>query len=218
MIILTLAFAGAVQAQKPSPLDQYIEEATRHAEEATASPGSLYSPAARMADLARDLRSTQVDDLVTVIVADHASALAKGTTSSTRSSSANAGISAALGPLKAAGPLANLAGFESQQQLDGTGQTSRETVLSTTLSARVTRVLPNGYLVIEGTKDVMVNSERQQVTVRGIARWNDVGPANTISSDRLANLEVKVQGKGVVGDAVRRPNFLYRLLMGILPI
>jgi flagellar L-ring protein precursor FlgH len=101
--------------------------------------------------------------------------------------------------------------------LQGQGETSRETVLTTTLSARVTHVLPNGYVVLEGFKDVMINSERQVVTVRGVARWNDIGPANQVRSDRLANLEVRVQGKGVVEDAIRRPNFLYRLLLGILP-
>jgi flagellar L-ring protein precursor FlgH len=103
------------------------------------------------------------------------------------------------------------------QKLQGQGETSRESLLTTTLSARVTHVLPNGNLVLEGTKDVMVNSERQIVTIRGVIRWNDLSPLNRVSSDRLTNLEVHVQGKGVVGDAIRRPNFLYRLLMGLLP-
>jgi flagellar L-ring protein precursor FlgH len=85
------------------------------------------------------------------------------------------------------------------------------------MSARVTHVLPNGNMVVEGSKDVMVNSERQLVTVRGVIRWNDLTTAYTIRSDRIANLEIRVNGKGVVGDAVRRPNFLYRLLLGLLP-
>jgi flagellar L-ring protein precursor FlgH len=33
----------------------------------------------------------------------------------------------------------------------------------------------------------------------------------------VADLEVKLDGKGVVKDAIRRPNFLYRLLLGVLP-
>ena len=40
---------------------------------------------------------------------------------------------------------------------------------------------------------------------------------NTVPSDRLAQLEVKVNGKGVVGDAIKRPFILYRLLLGLLP-
>jgi len=30
-------------------------------------------------------------------------------------------------------------------------------------------------------------------------------------------MEIQVNGKGVVADAVRRPNFLYRMLLGLLP-
>jgi len=30
-------------------------------------------------------------------------------------------------------------------------------------------------------------------------------------------MELRINGKGVVGDAIRRPNFLYRLLLGLLP-
>jgi hypothetical protein len=30
-------------------------------------------------------------------------------------------------------------------------------------------------------------------------------------------MEIQVNGKGVVADAVHRPNFVYRLLLGLLP-
>jgi flagellar L-ring protein precursor FlgH len=77
--------------------------------------------------------------------------------------------------------------------------------------------MANGNLVIEGAKDVSVNSERQVVVVRGICRPQDLSVANTVRSEQLALLEVRVNGKGVVEDAVRRPWFLYRLLLGVLP-
>ena len=99
----------------------------------------------------------------------------------------------------------------------GKGTTSRDNTLTTTLTAEVLSVLPNGNLVVQGQKDIMVNSERQIVTVRGIVRPDDLSPTNSIASDRLARLEVHVNGKGVVEDAVRRPNILYRILLGLLP-
>ena len=210
-----LCLAG--QDKKPNPLDEYIREASGRAQQGPASPGSLYTPAGRYGDVARDLRAAQVDDIVTIVVADKASAVARGTTSSQRQSSVKAGVSAFAGPIAPTAPWAQMAGADSKQQLDGEGETSRSSSLSTTVSARVVHVLPNGNLVVEGNKEVSVNSEKQLVSIRGIVRWNDLSPANRISSDRLANLEVRVQGKGVVDDAIRRPNFLYRLLLGILP-
>ncbi|MBL8293384.1 MAG: flagellar basal body L-ring protein FlgH [Bryobacterales bacterium] len=209
--------ALAADKVAPSALDRYIEEATQRGMLSQSGPGSLYVAGARLSDMGRDLRAVQIDDLVTVVVSDRASAVAKGTTTSSRKSSVDSSIGKLAGPLRATGPWPNLAQLDSSQSLDGQGETSRESSLTTTLTARVTHVLPNGFLVLEGAKDVLVNSERQQVTLRGVIRWNDVGPANTVRSDRLANLEIHVNGKGVVGDAIRRPHFLYRLLLGLLP-
>ena len=115
------------------------------------------------------------------------------------------------------GALANLANLTTATNLQGQGATTRQTALTTTLSGRVTHVLPNGFLVVEGHKDTMINSERQIVSVRGVVRPADLGPGNSISSDRLAQLELRINGKGVINDAIRRPNFLYRFLLGLLP-
>ena len=109
------------------------------------------------------------------------------------------------------------AGASGQSSLDGQGTTSRQTTMTTTLTARVTQVLPNGNLVLSGSKDVQVNSEHQEVLVRGVIRPIDLSPDNQVGSDRLAQLEVRINGKGVVNDAVRRPFVLYRLLLGLLP-
>jgi flagellar L-ring protein precursor FlgH len=48
-------------------------------------------------------------------------------------------------------------------------------------------------------------------------RPNDLSTANTVLSGSIAQLELKINGKGVVNDVIRRPNFLYRLLLGLLP-
>lgn len=205
-------------AKRESALDRLIADLERNAPKAQApSAGSLYEPEARLADLARDPRAVRLHDLVTIVVADRASAVSRGATKSARKSRASGGIASLAGPVRAGGALAQMANFGGDRQLDGQGETSRESVLETTVSARVTHVLPNGNLVVEGSKDVWINSERQRVTVRGLLRWNDLTPGNRISSERLAELEVRVEGKGVVQDALRRPNFLYRLLMGLLP-
>jgi flagellar L-ring protein FlgH len=184
----------------------------------TAQGGSLWSPGATLADLARDPRASQVDDVITVLVADRANAVASGGTKAARKSSAKYSVASIFGPTRATGALSNLANASGQYDLDGQGTTSRDISLTTTLTARVTKVLPNGYLLIEGIKQIAVNSESQTVTVRGVVRPLDVTPDNAIPSDRIAQMDVRVNGKGVVGDAVKRPFFLYRLLLGLLPL
>lgn len=217
LLITVPAFAGKPKNEE-SPLDAYVRDAmARGNSHAGVNAGSLWSPSSPLADMARDLRASQIDDLVTVVVSERASATSKGTTNTSRKSDAKASVGALGGVTRAAGPWANLANAGSESQLQAQGATSRESVLTATLAARVTHVLPNGYLVVEGSKDILVNSERQIITVRGVVRPADLSAGNLVRSDRLAQLEVRINGKGVVGDAIRRPFFLYRLLMGVLP-
>jgi len=226
--VLLLAAVGSLAAKdakekkpkvvQPSPLDQYLKDAMSRAPAATqASAGSLWSPASRLTDLGSDVRASQVDDLVTILVNEQASAVVQGATKTQRQSTLNSSIAAAGGLTRATGAWNNLANVNTQSQLNGQGTTSRSTTLSTTLSARVTNVLPNGYLVVQASKEVDVNSEHQLVTVRGIVRPADLTTANTINSDQIAQMELRIDGKGVVNDAIRRPFILWRVLMGLLP-
>jgi len=222
---LTMSPAGWAKSQKskahdsssPSQIDQILNDLKAHPQKQALSPGSTYDPAGRFSDISRDMRATNMNDFVTVVISDHASASSSGTTSTKRKSQTSANVSALAGVTRASGPWANLAGTTANTQLDGQGATNRTSDLTTTLTARVIAVLPNGNLIVEGSKLVQINSEKQKVTLRGIVRWNDINPANQVSSDRLADLEVLIDGRGVVNDAVRRPNFLYRLLLGLLP-
>ena len=216
-VIVAIAASVAAKDKQLSPIDQYIWAATARAAEQRHMPGSLYSSAGMLGDLTRDLRASHVDDIVTVVVSDTASALSSGSTSASRDSSSKSSVLSLFGATPATSGLANLANLGGSRDLQGQGSTSRKTALTTTISARITHVLPNGYLVVQGTKDIWINSEHQQVTIRGVVRWNDLDGSNRVASDRLANLEVRVNGKGVVGNAIRRPNFLYRLLLGLLP-
>jgi flagellar L-ring protein precursor FlgH len=201
----------------PSPIDKILEDLRAHPQKQALSPGSTYDPTGRLSDVSRDLRAANLNDFVTVVISDHSSASSSGTTSAKRKSQATASITALAGVTRATGPWANLAGATGNTQLDGQGLTNRTSDLTTTLTARVIAVLPNGNLIVEGNKIVQINSEKQKVTIRGIVRWNDITPANQVSSDRLADLEVLIDGRGVVNDALRRPNFLYRMLMSLLP-
>jgi flagellar L-ring protein precursor FlgH len=180
-----------------------------------ASPGSLYSASGRLADSARDVRASEVNDIVTIVVNEAASAVVSGTSNSSRKSSVNTSISGVVGIVSP--KLTNLLGATNDTELAGSGTTSRNLTLSTTISARVVEVQSNGNLVIEGTKDIGVNSDKQSITVRGVVRPADLSSANMVNSVQVANLTIKVTGKGVVGDAIRRPNILYRILLGLLP-
>ena len=201
----------------PSPIDILLAQPTTTEAGPAPGDGSTFSPDVPLLDLVSDVHARRIGDLVTITVLDQASATSQGTTTSQRTSAATSSVSSLFGPRSATGALSNLANLKSDQQLNGQGTTSRQTTVSTTVSARVLRVLPNGDLIVEGTKLIAINSESQTVNIRGIVRPVDLGPLNTVSSNQVEDMELRINGHGVVADAIRRPNFLYRLLLGILP-
>ena len=99
-------------------------------------------------------RSRRVDDIVTIVVQESASAVSTGAIEDFTQVQREQRVTALAGLTKATGPWANLANLGGQTTLDGQGTTSRTTTLTTTVSARVTHVLRNGNLVVEGTKNV----------------------------------------------------------------
>lgn len=225
-VALTLASYAGIPGKKkqqppePSPLDRYIAEAMKAGPPTApdASPGSVWSPGAPLLHLTSELRASHVNDVITIQVNESASAATTGATKTGRTSSASSAINALGGVTKSAGAWANLANLSGTTAVNGQGTTSRDITFSTTITARVTHVLPNGYMVVEGSKDIDVNSERQTITVRGVVRPIDLSTANIVLSDHLGQMEIRLNGKGVVGDAIRRPFILYRLLMGLLPL
>jgi len=225
VILLSFLFVSSATAAKlklrkdpgPSPLDKYVTDATHRKTDIDTTPGSLWSPGARLADLGSDPRATRLDDIVTIVVNENTSAVSTGVTKTSRASAASASVTALAGVPKASALLPNLLNTNGNQTLDGEGSTSRSSTLTSTLAARVIGVMPNGNLIVEGSKAVGINSENQIVTVRGVVRPVDIAADDTVSANNLAEVEVKVDGKGVVNDVARRPNFLYRLLLGLLP-
>ena len=220
-ILAALPLLGANKkplAEQQIPLDQYVQQVNQRSHQfSSASPGSLYTSSGRLADGFRDVRASQVYDLVTIVVNENTSAVSTGTTKTSRASSVAASVASGLLPKGAVKALSNLATTSNNQALNGQGTTTRGTTLTTTVSAEVTAVLPNGNLVVQGQKAILVNSEKQIITLRGIVRPDDLSPLNSVSADRVARMEILVNGKGVVNDAVKRPFILYRLLLGLLP-
>ena len=124
-----------------------------------------------------------------------------------------------LGGLESRGGVLNFASLlagASALNFAGQGTTSRTGQLQAFVTARVTQVLPNGDLGIEGVKEVTINRERQVLRIRGIVRGRDITPTNVILSTSIANMEVVFDGKGIVSDA-NKPGFLFRLIQWITP-
>ncbi len=185
------------------------------------SSGSIWQ--ASSGGLLEDGKARHVGDVVTIIITETASASKQAATATGRTSSMSAGIPAFMG-LQGAGILANNLGGDlsnlisasASSKFDGSGSTSRKESLNATISAKVTDVLPNGNLRIEGHRHVKVNSEDQIVTVRGTIRPRDISVDNTINSSYIADAQISYSGSGVISDR-QHPGWLMNIVDKLWP-
>jgi len=183
--------------------------------------GSLWTDAGPGAALMRDTRAFRLNDLVRIRVDESATGANSSNTDLTRTSSAAVGAPIAFGledPTAGTGQfnLANVLSTNFDSKFSGDGTTTRSSKLEGFITARVMHVLPNGDLVIAGQKTVMVNRDRQILTLVGSVRPVDVGPTNQVSSASVGDLTVRLWGRGEVDDTVRQGWFM-RIMNRIWP-
>jgi flagellar L-ring protein FlgH len=200
----------------PTDLRSYVESAHKSHGESNAAEGSLWVSNGYNSNLFRDPKARFVNDIVTILVLETTQAVASADAKNSRNTQAAAGFDNLFGAEKAINELPTMLAGKSSSSFEGKGSTSRETTLQTSLTARVTDVLPNGYLVLEGMREIRVNNENQSVYLTGVVRPEDLNPNNTVLSSAVAQMSVRVQGRGAVSQPIK-PGWLYKILTGILP-
>lgn len=176
------------------------------------STGSLWSPDGYLIDTATDYKARSVHDVLTIAVAVQTTAAQTGSVNNARAFATNSAITGLFGGISTANTNPLLAA-NSSNSLKGQGQTSSNTTFSTSLTAEVIAVFPNGNLVVEGHRQIDMNNQHEEVIVRGVARPADVAPNNVIASTSLSNLEIELKGKGIISDSVRPPNPITRAVL-----
>ena len=96
----------------------------------------------------------------------------------------------------------------------GDGSVERKHHATGTVACLVTEVLPNGNLVIEGTRDVRTSEEILQFQIIGVIRPQDVNSDNQINSSLIANAELAVKGRGIVS-RTQKPGVVTQILQAV---
>jgi Flagellar basal body L-ring protein len=174
--------------------------------------GSLFAmqlSAAPIYNLYNAHRAMRTDDILTVIIVESAKAGSQSGTNTQKSNDLSLQGNAGTGVLRFL-PAFGASG-SSKVDYDGKGGTSREGNLVAKISARVVKVLDNGNLVIDGSKLVEINEEKEIIKVNGIVRPQDIEGNNIIYSYNIADAHITYSGKGTANTG-QRPGFLARIL------
>mgnify|MGYP002623968960 CR=1 FL=1 len=142
-----------------------------------------------------DERPSRVGDIVTVLVNERTDAKDEATMDVQKSVNNNVNDGE-----RGAGILRFIRGltFTATNSSAGDGSVERKHHATGTLACLITEVLPNGNLVIEGTRDIRTSEETLQMQLVGVIRPQDVTADNQINSSLIANAEISVRGKGII--------------------
>lgn len=178
--LIALAAFGQAQSGKPNP-------------------GSLYDAGARNAFA--DSVARRVGDVLMVVIDETSAANFAATTEASKNDSNsistqffNSFLDHLLRPINTSG----------QSNVSGDGKTTQSGKMSATMSVVVKQVMPNGNLVIEGTRSLITNKQTQTFVLSGIVRQEDVQANNTVSSAKIAAAEIKMDGSGMISQRQRK--------------
>ena len=214
--IMMLICAGCLTTQGPGqnsssfsmPLSSTLSNP------APGSEGSLWAPRMPM-NLYRDFKARYMGDIVTINVVESATASKNATTKTSRASGLAASWSGVLAKMTGDW-VGNDQKVNFENDFDGKGETTRSSQLNTYITAQVIQVLPNGNMVIQGSRQVQVNNENQFINVQGVIRSEDISAGNIILSTFIAEAKIELAGQGAVSDK-QRPGWFARILDWVWP-
>lgn len=212
---LVVGIAPAAWAQSVKPTDNYDELYERYLEEArTVQPAAPDAPWAWMNGLALDRRARNLHDLVTIRVVESITGTGTADAALAKDSSAAVGVPKLFGlekKLPSSVDPSALASSKSNTDFKGSGTTTRAGELTAQMTARVSSVLPNGDLVVEGVREIEINGDRQIVVLTGVVRPYDILPSNVVLSTSIGQLRIRYFGRGLMKDNLK-PGWLVRVL------
>jgi flagellar L-ring protein precursor FlgH len=84
------------------------------------------------------------------------------------------------------------------RDFQGTGKIDKDGLFEARISVIVLDVQPNGNLVVEGKRNIILGDERKLIRLTGLVRPQDVSSTNTIRSENVANAAIAFEGNGSV--------------------
>jgi flagellar L-ring protein FlgH len=170
-------------------------------------------------ELFRDHRVWQVGDIVTIQIAQNASATKNVSQNLGRSDNVNSTLNNLFGLPTSFGHSSKTTQFNpnisynSANTLAGSGATAQSDSFATTVSAMVQRIRPNGDLVIAGADEIKLVGGKEFIRIAGVVRPEDLS-GNVVQSTQMAEAHIEFSGDGETYLAPKM-GFLQRLFLTV---
>ncbi len=213
---LVLAGCGGIEDKQP-PAYLAIEPIEYPEVSVSTAPatGSLYA-GARSMSLFSDVRAMEIGDIVSVVLIEATSAAKSADTELDKSSDVSITDPTIFGaPVTINGRYNLGSSLASASAFEGEASSNQSNSLTGSIAVQVSRVLPNGNLVIQGEKWIQINQGDEYIRLRGIIRPEDVSPTNTVPSTLVADARISYGGTGPLNES-NTPGWLTRFFMSPL--
>ena len=172
--------------------------------------GAIYQ-AEQNVSLFEDAKARQVGDVVTVILAEATNAAKSSDTTLDKSSNTSIAdpIIGNRSNFDLGVDLSSASGFE------GESASNQRNSLTGSIAVTVARVLPNGYLYVQGEKWIQINQGHEYIRLKGIVRPVDISSSNTVLSTMVADARISYGGTGEPAE-VNMVGWLSRFFMSPL--
>lgn len=171
-------------------------------------PAAVPAPPASpwFTDLLLDHRARREGDLVTVQVVESITAIGSADATTGKASETGGSL-----PWPIPTDWSKALRSSNDTKFTGKGTTSRAASITAMMGARVKERLPNGDLFIEGVREIVINGDRQFITLSGVIRPADIANGNVVLSASIADLRIRYYGQGFMKDNLT-PGWLVRFL------
>ena len=160
-------------------------------------------------------RARMVGDLLTVQILENVDAKQSSSSSVDRSSAVDGSVTSL--PLVGTSLNTRLkAGAKSSNVFEGKGGTESAHTFTGIITASVVEVLPNGYLVVYGEKQIGLNENVDVLKFSGTVDPRIIRSDNTINSTEVANARIFSGSRGAQGEA-QAMGWAARLFLSVLP-
>ena len=145
-----------------------------------------------------DKKARNVGDILTVVINESTSQRISKSSTNEKEGSVSLGAGSGIFSFLKAATASGSDSFEA------TGNASDTSSFSGRITVTVVEVLPNDNMVVEGTQSIWQGRNEQKITFRGIIRRDDVTMQNTVPSTKVANAELRFDGKGPLNSKQRQ--------------
>jgi len=153
-----------------------------------------------------------VNDIVTIVIDENILSLSSGTKkiSKVTTDQLGGGVMTVNGQL-----LGNIAEqvnkatnigmkIDSAKNFNGTGTRQRSEKFTTTISARIIKILENGNYYIDGKREMLLDGQKQILHVSGVIRPDDISQYNQIDSKYIADAKILYESEGDIKESTEK--------------